>query len=143
MAAPMPLLAPVTRARGRVMRVLTWLSSIKHFTPISRCSMGTVTDDQRPSPSPAPADRVVWALRRAELVVQADKERGLRPLGLAPAHYTFLASLQAEPGLTGAELSRRLGVTLRLWPPWSGGSRSERSSNGVRTRGTDTCTSCT
>ena len=88
-----------------------WLSTIKQFMPISRCSIGTVTDDQRSSPSPAPADRVVWALRRAELVVQAEKERGLRPLGLAPAHYTFLASLQAEPGLTGAELARRLGVT--------------------------------
>ncbi|WP_068212201.1 MarR family winged helix-turn-helix transcriptional regulator [Rathayibacter tanaceti] len=57
------------------------------------------------------ADRVVWALRRAELAVQAEKERGLRPLGLAAAHYTFLATLAADAGLTGAELARRIGVT--------------------------------
>lgn len=56
-------------------------------------------------------DRVTWALRRAELAVQAQKEQQLRPLGMATAHYTLLISLHAEPGLTGAELARRLNVT--------------------------------
>jgi DNA-binding MarR family transcriptional regulator len=54
---------------------------------------------------------VTWALRRAELAVQALKEQRLRPLGMAAAHYTLLISVHAEPGLTGAELARRLNVT--------------------------------
>ncbi|WP_433789469.1 MarR family winged helix-turn-helix transcriptional regulator [Actinoplanes sp. CA-252034] len=56
-------------------------------------------------------DRVTWALRRAELAVQALKEQRLRPLGMATAHYTLLISLHADPGVTGAELARRLNVT--------------------------------
>ncbi|MEU5645228.1 MarR family winged helix-turn-helix transcriptional regulator [Streptomyces milbemycinicus] len=56
-------------------------------------------------------DRVTWALRRAELAVQALKEQRLRPLGMAAAHYTLLMSVHAEPGLAGAELARRLSVT--------------------------------
>lgn len=56
-------------------------------------------------------DRVTWALRRTELAVQTLKEQRLRPLGMAAAHYTLLISVHAEPGLTGAELARRLNVT--------------------------------
>ncbi|GGV66422.1 MarR family transcriptional regulator [Streptomyces longisporoflavus] len=56
-------------------------------------------------------DRVTWALRRAELAVQTLKEQRLRPLGLAASHYTLLISVHSEPGLTGAELARRLNVT--------------------------------
>ncbi|WSQ13732.1 MarR family winged helix-turn-helix transcriptional regulator [Streptomyces sp. NBC_01231] len=56
-------------------------------------------------------DRVTWALRRAELAVQTLKEQRLRPLGLAAPHYTLLISVHADPGLTGAELARRLNVT--------------------------------
>ncbi|MDX3589235.1 MarR family transcriptional regulator [Streptomyces europaeiscabiei] len=56
-------------------------------------------------------DRVTWALRRAELAVQSLKEQRLRPLGLMAAHYTLLISVHDEPGLTGAELARRLNVT--------------------------------
>lgn len=56
-------------------------------------------------------DRVTWALRRAELAVQALKEQRLRPLGMAAPHYTLLISVHADPGLTGAELARRLNVT--------------------------------
>ncbi|MER5375819.1 MarR family transcriptional regulator [Streptomyces sp. NPDC002553] len=56
-------------------------------------------------------DRVSWALRRAELATQARKEQRLRPLGLAASHYTLLISVHVEPGLTGAELARRLNVT--------------------------------
>lgn len=54
---------------------------------------------------------MTWALRRAEIAVQAVKEQGLRPLGMAVAHYSLLMSVHVDPGLTGAELARRLGVT--------------------------------
>jgi len=56
-------------------------------------------------------DRVIWQLRRAEIAVQAEKERRLRPLGLLASHYSVLISLGKNPGLTGAELARRLGVS--------------------------------
>jgi DNA-binding MarR family transcriptional regulator len=61
--------------------------------------------------SDAALDRVLWALRRAEMTMQTLKEQRLRPLGLAPAHYSLMLSVRADPGLTGAELARRLGVT--------------------------------
>jgi DNA-binding MarR family transcriptional regulator len=54
---------------------------------------------------------MLWALRRAEGAAQGLKERQLRPLGMAPAHYSLLISVHTEPGLTGAELARRLNVT--------------------------------
>jgi DNA-binding MarR family transcriptional regulator len=56
-------------------------------------------------------DRVTWALRRAELAVQAVKEQRLRTLGMAVAHYSLLISVHVHPGLTGAEVARRLNVT--------------------------------
>ncbi|MFG2004931.1 MarR family winged helix-turn-helix transcriptional regulator [Spirillospora sp. NPDC048911] len=67
-------------------------------------------NDEEPV-GPAALDRVTWALRRAELAVQTLKEQRLRPLGLAASHYTLLISVHSEPGLTGAELARRLNVT--------------------------------
>jgi DNA-binding MarR family transcriptional regulator len=56
-------------------------------------------------------NRLLWALRRAELGARALKEQRLRPLGMVPAHYSLLMSVHGEPGLTGAELARRLDVT--------------------------------
>jgi DNA-binding MarR family transcriptional regulator len=56
-------------------------------------------------------DRVVWALRRTEVAVQGLKEQQLRTLGMAVAHYQVLVLVHSEPGLTGAELARRLNVT--------------------------------
>ncbi|MCP1413867.1 MarR family winged helix-turn-helix transcriptional regulator [Paenarthrobacter sp. A20] len=64
-----------------------------------------------PTTEPDPRDRVIWALRRAELAVQNLKDRELRALGMAAAHYTLLVSVHAEPGLAGATLARRLNVT--------------------------------
>lgn len=64
-----------------------------------------------PSGGTEPLERVTWALRRADIAVQALKEQRLRPLGMAGAHYSLLMSVDAAPGLTGAELARRLGVT--------------------------------
>jgi len=43
--------------------------------------------------------------------VQARKEQQLRPLGIAAAQYSLLISVHTDPGLTGAELARRLNVT--------------------------------
>ncbi|PRY35186.1 MarR family winged helix-turn-helix transcriptional regulator [Umezawaea tangerina] len=57
--------------------------------------------------------RVVWALRRAELAVQAAKEPGLRAVGVPAAHYALLVHVHLFPGLSGAELARRLGVTTQ------------------------------
>jgi DNA-binding MarR family transcriptional regulator len=68
-------------------------------------------DDEGPVATDA-LERVTWALRRAELAVQALKEQRLRSsLGMAVAHYTMLISVHSEPGLAGAELARRLNVT--------------------------------
>jgi DNA-binding MarR family transcriptional regulator len=58
-----------------------------------------------------PAGKLLWSLRRAEIAVQAAKEQRLRPLGMLAAHYSLLRVVDDEPGLTGAELARRLGVT--------------------------------
>ncbi|WP_435742922.1 MarR family winged helix-turn-helix transcriptional regulator [Microbacterium sp. PMB16] len=58
-----------------------------------------------------PRVRIVWALRRAELAVQNLKEGQLRPLGMTASHYALLMSIDAEPGLAGATLARRLNVT--------------------------------
>ncbi|WP_129667764.1 MarR family winged helix-turn-helix transcriptional regulator [Phytoactinopolyspora endophytica] len=66
---------------------------------------------EKKASSDAALDRVLWALRRAEMAMQALKEQRLRPLGLAPAHYSLMLSVRVDPGLTGAELARRLGVT--------------------------------
>ena len=59
----------------------------------------------------AARDRVIWALRRAELAVQNVKDKQLREIGLLGSHYTLLVSVDAEPGLAGATLARRLNVT--------------------------------
>ncbi len=64
-----------------------------------------------PTAKPDPRERVIWALRRAELAVQNLKDRELRALGMAASHYTLLVSVHAEPGLAGATLARRLNVT--------------------------------
>jgi DNA-binding MarR family transcriptional regulator len=55
--------------------------------------------------------RVAWALRRADLNVQTAKERPLREIGVPGSHYSVLISVQTNPGLTGAELARLMGVT--------------------------------
>lgn len=67
-------------------------------------------DDEWPVAASA-LERVTWALRRAEWAVQARKDQRLRPLGMAAAQYTLLMNVHSDPGLTGAELARRLNVT--------------------------------
>ncbi len=55
--------------------------------------------------------RVTWALRRADLAMQAVKEPPLRAVGLSGSHYALLVNVHSMPGLTGAELARLIGVT--------------------------------
>jgi DNA-binding MarR family transcriptional regulator len=45
--------------------------------------------------------------------MQAAKEPGLRAVGVANAHYALLMNIHTYPGLSGAELGRRLGVTTQ------------------------------
>ena len=70
-----------------------------------------MTQEDTPPVGPEAMDRVIWALRQAEQSMQTLKEHRLRPLGMAPAHYSLLISIHDQPGITGAELARRLGVT--------------------------------
>lgn len=55
--------------------------------------------------------RVIWLLRRAFHAVEATKELRLRATGVTPAHYAILISIGTSPGLTSAEVARRLQVT--------------------------------
>jgi DNA-binding MarR family transcriptional regulator len=55
--------------------------------------------------------RISWTLRRADLATQAAKDPGLRAVGVPNSHYALLMHVHIYPGLTGAELGRRLGVT--------------------------------
>lgn len=66
---------------------------------------------KNPAKTQDPRLRLIWSLRRAELAVQKVKERRLRVVGILPAHYSLLMSINSEPGLSGAELARRLGVS--------------------------------
>ncbi len=61
--------------------------------------------------APGSSHRVIWALRRAFLAVEAAKEQRLRPTGIAGAHYAVLLHVARAPGITGAALARALGVT--------------------------------
>ncbi|RAG86987.1 MarR family transcriptional regulator [Streptacidiphilus pinicola] len=70
-----------------------------------------MTRNEEEPVGPDALDRVTWALRRAELAVQAAKEQRLRALGMAVSHYALLITVHSQPGLAGAELARRLNVT--------------------------------
>ncbi len=56
---------------------------------------------------------MIWALRRAFQAVETEKEQQLRSTGLAGAHYSVLVNVGARPGITGADLARRLHVTAQ------------------------------
>jgi DNA-binding MarR family transcriptional regulator len=56
-------------------------------------------------------DRVTWALRRADLAMQAAKEPPLRAVGVPSSQYQVLINLETAPGITAAELARLVGIT--------------------------------
>jgi len=70
-----------------------------------------MTQENTPPVGTDAMDRVIWALRQTEQTLQTLKEQRLRPLGMASAHYALLISIRTHPGITGAELARRLNVT--------------------------------
>lgn len=79
-----------------------------------RSSAGTAgTEAAGLDPAEQPIRRVTWGIHRAELAVQAAKEPGLRAVDVANAHYALLMTIHTYPGLSGAELARRLGVTTQ------------------------------
>jgi DNA-binding MarR family transcriptional regulator len=57
------------------------------------------------------SDRLLSQIKRAEQATQATKAALLRPLGLTPAQHNVLTVVHELPGITGAELSRRVFVT--------------------------------
>jgi DNA-binding MarR family transcriptional regulator len=69
------------------------------------------TRDVPPKQLPPDPGRLLYALRLANQAIEAEKERRLRPTGIAPAHYVVLVNLHARPGMTGAELARAIGVS--------------------------------
>lgn len=58
---------------------------------------------------------------------------------MAAAHYTLLMSVHAEPGLTGAELARRLNVTPKPSHRWWRDLRAADSWNDASIPATGTC----
>jgi DNA-binding MarR family transcriptional regulator len=64
-------------------------------------------------PAEQPIRRVTWGLHRTELAIQAAKEPELRAAGVPAAHYALLMNIRTFPGLNGAEIARRLGVTTQ------------------------------
>lgn len=51
------------------------------------------------------------AIKRAQHALRTRMDREMRPLGLTAPQYAVLASLEAEPGASNAELARRAFVT--------------------------------
>lgn len=76
-----------------------------------------MTEAEKSPPATAPQDRLIWRLRWAALSVDALKEGSLRGADLTGAQYSLLIALHTEPGLSGAELARRLGVTPQAVTP--------------------------
>ncbi len=73
----------------------------------SRIKSGSGQD----APHEESLDRVTWALRRADLAMQAAKEPPLRAVGVPGSQYQVLINLATVPGITAAELARLLGIT--------------------------------
>jgi DNA-binding MarR family transcriptional regulator len=58
-------------------------------------------------------NRVLWTINRTDVALRAVKEPRLRAVGVPYAHYALLMLIHTYPGLTGAEVARRLGVTTQ------------------------------
>jgi DNA-binding MarR family transcriptional regulator len=57
--------------------------------------------------------RVMWTINRTDVALRAVKEPRLRAVGVPYAHYSLLMLIHTYPGLAGAEVARRLGVTTQ------------------------------
>ena len=67
--------------------------------------------DHAPDMPPWPDTRFGYALKRAQQAMRTRMDRGLAPLGLNAPQYAVLAALEAEPGLSNADLARGAFVT--------------------------------
>lgn len=68
--------------------------------------------EREPEPDPVPvADQVGYLVKRTQLAVRSAMEAALSRHGVTMAQYAALAALEAEPGLSNADLSRRAFVT--------------------------------
>jgi DNA-binding MarR family transcriptional regulator len=56
-------------------------------------------------------DRVGYVLKQAQQALRAAMDRALRERGLTTPQYAVLSALEAQPGLSNAELARRAFVT--------------------------------
>ena len=68
---------------------------------------------ERPAAPEVVLERVSWTVRRADLAILALKEPAMREIGIPNSHYSLLMHVHVFPGLNGAELGRRLGVTTQ------------------------------
>ena len=68
------------------------------------------TSDEQHDPS-HPHEGFGYALKQAQQAMRSRMDRELKPLGLNAPQYAVLASLEAEPGLSNADLARRAFVT--------------------------------
>jgi DNA-binding MarR family transcriptional regulator len=57
--------------------------------------------------------RVGYQMKRAQHVLRVEMDKALREVGMTTAQYATLSTLEAAPGLSGAELARRSFVTLQ------------------------------
>lgn len=58
-------------------------------------------------------ERLVWAVRRAELALHGAKERALRDLDLLSAHFGLLKAIDHAPGSSASAIARHVGVTAQ------------------------------
>ncbi len=59
------------------------------------------------------SERLVWAVRRAELALHGAKERALRDLDLLSAHFGLLKAIDHAPGSSASAIARHVGVTAQ------------------------------
>jgi DNA-binding MarR family transcriptional regulator len=55
--------------------------------------------------------RIGYQMKRAQHALRVEMDRAVREVGMTTAQYAALSTLEAAPGLSGAELARRSFVT--------------------------------
>jgi DNA-binding MarR family transcriptional regulator len=55
--------------------------------------------------------RIGYQMKRAQHALRVEMDKALREVGMTTAQYAALSTLEASPGLSGAELARRSFVT--------------------------------
>ncbi len=70
---------------------------------------GATTTDRHAGARPEP--RLAYMVKQVELAIRADMDAHAREHGLTALQYTALTVLQRQPGMSGAQLSRRSFVS--------------------------------